>query len=36
LKIAEMRRKSAEEAATRIKAEDEAEEKAARAALVEK
>lgn len=35
LKIAEMRRNSAEEAAKRIKEEDEAEEKAAKAALVE-
>lgn len=36
LKIAEMRRTSAEAAAKRIKEEDEAEEKAAKAALVEK
>merc|ERR1712032_73163 len=36
LKIAELRRKSAEDAAARIQAEDEAEKKAAEAALVEK
>ena len=36
LKIAELKRKSAEEAAKRIKEEDEAEEKKAKAALAEK